>query len=110
MAALTTQVVVNTGLEATYASAAGGGDTFTNTGKELIHIRNGSGGDITLTIETSLVIEGDLTVADRTVLITAGEERFVGPFKTSRYGATTTLTYSGVTSLDLAVLQMTNEV
>lgn len=104
MATLTVQDIVRTGLETTYADAAGGGDDFANTGVEFIHIKNGSGSDITLTIVTTETIDG-LAVADRTVVITAGEERMIGPFPCRWYGASVSLTYSDVTSLTLAIIK-----
>ena len=106
MAALTIQAVVKDGLEATFASADAGGDTFANTGAEFVHIKNGGGSQITLTIATSKTVDG-LTVPDRTVAIPAGEERYVGPLLTDTHGSTVSLSYSAVTSVTLAVLQLT---
>lgn len=104
MAVLTAQAISRTGLEATYDSAAAGGDSFVNTGVEFIHIKNGSGGDITVTAATTVTVDS-LAVADLAVVITAGEERMIGPFPCRWYGTSVGLTYSGVTSLTLAVLQ-----
>ena len=107
MATLTVQEITSVGLEASYDSASGGGDDFPNTGREFIHIKNDSGGDITLTVETTITVES-LAVTDRTVVITAGEERFVGPFLPKYYndGNSVNLSYSGVTSLTLAILKL----
>ena len=109
MAALTIQTVVRAGLEATYVQAEAGGDTFVNTGKEIIQIRNGGGSDVTLTVGTPRTEDG-LALADRTVNIPAGKERFLGAFQTAIYGTTVSLAYSGVGSLTLAVLKAVDEV
>ena len=109
MATLTKQTVIRDGLEATYASAAGGGDEFVNTGREFIHIKNASGGDITLTIVTQQTVDAE-AVGDKTVIITLAEERFVGPFPKTVYSDSNEkvqLTYSGVTSLTIAILELT---
>lgn len=109
MATLSVQTIVETGLETTYANAAGGGDTFPNTGQEFIHVINGSGGDITVTVAASQTnasngAYGLLTKSNAAVVVTAGEERMIGPFPPGAYGNTGTITYSGVTSLTIAVL------
>lgn len=108
MATLSVQTINRDGLEATYSACAGGGDEFANAGDEFIHIKNGSGGDITLTIVTQATVDGQ-AVGDRTVVITAGEERLIGPFPTGTYNdgaGKVQLTYSGVTSLTIGILKL----
>ena len=108
MAALTSQTVSVTGLEATYAACAGGGDTFTNNGRTFVHIDNASGGDLTVTFDdTGSVSPAGATAftPDVAVVVTAGESRFIGPFPTARFGTSVAVTYSGVTTLTIAVLQ-----
>ena len=108
MAVLTVQSVSRTGLEATYASCAAGGDTFVNSGYELIHIKNGHSGAQTVTVVTPATSYG-LAIADVAVEVTAGEERFIGPFPPAVFNGasdTVSLTYSGVTSLTIAVVKL----
>jgi hypothetical protein len=103
MATLTVQDVSTAGLEATYAAAAGGGDQFANDGKTLIHVKNGSVGDITVTIVSQRACDQGST-HNTAVVVTAAEERFIGPFEVSRYNDASgfvQLTYSGVTSLTI---------
>jgi len=107
MATLTAQTIVRTGLEATYAACAAGGDEFVNTGDEFIHIKNAAVGDQTVTIETPATVDG-LAVADRDVVVTAAEERFIGPFSTSVYNdgdAKVQLTYDAVVTLTIAIIK-----
>lgn len=108
MATLAVQDISTAGLEATYASAAGGGDQFSNDGKTLLHVKNGSGGDITVTIASQVACSQGST-HNTAVVVTAGEERFIGPFDPARYNdanGMTQLTYSGVTSLTIRPMSL----
>lgn len=110
MAALTTQAVARTGLEATYASCAGGGDTFLPSKDTILHVKNGSGGDITVTIVTPRTDGVGNAVADNAIVVTAGEERFIGPFPAEIYASPSTglasIAYSGVTTLTIGVFRL----
>lgn len=107
MATLSAQQMSRSGLEPSYASAAGGGDEFVNTGEEFIHIKNGDGSSHTVTIETPNLVDG-LAIADRAVAIPGGEERMIGPFPTSTYNDANQkvqLTYDAVTSVTIAIIK-----
>lgn len=99
------------GLDLAGVAAAGGGDTFVNTGQEVLVIKNGSGAPITLTVATPVTVDG-LAVTDLTATIGAGETRMVGPFPPGIYndtgvaGGSVSLTYSGVTTLTVAVVKV----
>lgn len=108
MATLSKQMISRAGLTPSYAAASGGGDAFANSGAEFLHIRNGGGSSVTLTIATQLNVHG-LAVADHTVTVPAGEERLVGPFPVGTFNddeGMVQLGYSGVTSVTVAVLRM----
>src|SRR5688572_8313386 len=108
MAELTVQTAVIAGLEATYAAAAGGGDTFKNDGRTIFHVKNASVGDITLTFTTPGLV-GGVAIADPTVVVTAGEERIIGPFEPSIFNNSSGLVavgYSGVTTLTVAAIKV----
>lgn len=110
MATLSIQTIARAGLTPSYASAAGGGDEFANTGIQFAHIKNGSGGDIVVTIATPNSVDG-LAIADRTVTVSAGSEEMIGPFPVAHYNDANSkvqLTYDGVTSLTIAILQLTS--
>lgn len=78
--ALTVQTVVDSGLEVTYTNGdATNEHEFVNNGDTFIHIVNGGGGDVVATIVTPATVQG-LTVEDPAITVTAGEERFIGPF------------------------------
>lgn len=117
MALLTNQSIVRTGLEATYAAASAGGDTIDGTGERVfLHVINGGGGDVTVTVETPNTVDG-LAVADLDVVVTAGEERMIGPFPLALYGQNNAgeslndgqaveVTYSGVASVTVAAIKL----
>ena len=116
MAALTTQTPTPAGLAASYASCSGGGDTVPNNGKVYLHIKNASGGSITVTVAKTISTPqnipgyGLVTISDISVAIAAGAEKFIGPIDPNAYNSTSgtgtvAITYSGVTSLTIAAIQ-----
>ena len=116
MAELTLQQITEAGDSGvTYTSAEAGGDTADNGGTTFLHIKNGSGESITVTItaETTSVdsnIYGDLTKANASIVVSASGEAFIGPFKPSAFNnndGEIAITYSGVTSLTIAALYIT---
>ena len=112
MAELTVQQITETGGAATYAAATAEGDTAANNGHLFLHIKNGSGGGLTVTITalTTTVdsgMYGDLTKANATVTIAAGTDAFIGGFAPAAFNdgnGEIAITYSGVTSLTIAAL------
>lgn len=109
MAQLTPQFAGITGVQATFASASGGGDTFplASPGQKLI-IRNASGSAITVTLVVPGNNEDNLANPDPTytVLATTGVS-IIGGFTSRHVDPNTGLigvTYSGVTSLTVAVI------
>jgi hypothetical protein len=117
MPTLTRQVLGEDGLTASYVAAAGGGDQVVNTdGGTFLHIKNGSGGSITVTVAEQIsgttVTDpnlGKLTKANATKAIAAGAEAFFGPFKKQGFNdvnGNIQITYSSVTSLTIAALKL----
>jgi hypothetical protein len=106
--ALTVQNIVRTGLNPTFSAANADGHYFTNDGKKtFIYVKNGSGGSITVTLDITQTVDGQ-EVTDRTVAIPAGEERVIGPFPVAYYGASANITFSGVTSLTIAAMKVSD--
>lgn len=109
MANLTKQPVTLAGLAATYAAAAGGGDTFDPDADTILHVKNGHTAPQTVTIVTPRTDpQTGQAEADIAVSVPNAGERFIGPFPKEVYGDPVTglasLTYSGVTALTVAVL------
>ena len=108
MATLATQLINLEGLEEVPVAAAGGGDQFLNNGDHFFHAINASGGDIIITFASPSQHKG-LDIENPAVTVTAGEERFIGPFPSGVFNDASgyvQVTYDGVTSLTVAVLKL----
>lgn len=117
MAALTTKFVGPnatgsiTDLAAQLVAAAGGGDSFALTGKEIFIALNGSGGSITVTLSTVVAAAPDnygvINAAhDITLVIPAGKWGLWGAFTVPRFrdaNGNAQVTYSAVTTLTVGV-------
>jgi hypothetical protein len=112
MAELTVQQITETGGAATYVSAASGGDTANNNGHLFLHIKNGGGSEITVTVtaQTTTVDSGaygDLTKANATIAVAASGEAFIGGFAPAAFNdgnGEIAITYTAVTSVTIAAL------
>jgi hypothetical protein len=111
MAAISTQNPTAAGAAITYGACAGGGDSFINTGRERVHIKNASGGSITVTFSSgsNKCSFGVSNVAhDRVAAIPAGSDKWFDVFPVEQFNDASgncNITYSGVTSLTIAVLR-----
>lgn len=107
MAALVAQPVATGGLTPTYATAAGGGDTAPIGTNLLLHVINGGGTPLTVTLVTPGTADG-LAIVDTAKSVAAGASAFVPLRAVYRNPVTgrAAITYSGVTSVTVAVLQL----
>jgi hypothetical protein len=108
MSTLSVQVVILGGLSPSYAAAAAGGDEFVNSGREFIHVKNGHTSAQTVTVNSQAPCNQGYD-HDAQVSVPASEERMIGPFPKSRFddaGGKVQITYSGVTALTIAVVQV----
>lgn len=108
MATLTTQTITKDGITPSYASAAGGGDRFTPGDTTYLEVINGSGGSITVTID-SKVPSNYGTDVNLAVAVAAGARAKIGPLPAQRFAASDGLgdiSYSGVTSLTVGVFAL----
>lgn len=103
MATLALQGMSLQGITPAYVSAAGGGDKVVPGPGSFIHVKNGSGVSVTVTLATPELIDGDLAVADRAVAVGAGAEAFISV--PARYAAPSdglaAITYSAVTTVTI---------
>jgi hypothetical protein len=113
MATLTTQTIIRTGLAPTYAAATGGGDaTDCGTGM-FLHIKNAGGSPITVTLAIPAGAAGYQNIAYTSTAVsvpaTTGD-RMIGPLLGPIYQDPTTgkctVTYSGVTSVTVAAVNL----
>lgn len=110
MATLTTQNISRTGVGPTYAACTGGGDRFTPDKDTFLHVKNGSGGALTVTVAATKVPLPGMTITNVVVSVPAGGERMIGPFPYDMFAAVdgsalADVTYSGVTSLTIGVIK-----
>lgn len=93
-------------------AAAVGGDAFQNTGREVLYVKNGGVGSINVTVDSPGTCSLGVTAHanhDAVVAVAAGAERVIGPFPTRRFNdsnGNAQITYSGVTSVTVAVLRV----
>ncbi len=108
MADLTAQDITNTGLAPVFVAADVAGDTFTNTGREVVHVKNGSAASINVTLVGKNACEFGF-LHDDVVAVPAGAESIIDPTPTRRFvdktTKKTTINYSAVTSVTVAVYQ-----
>lgn len=108
MATLTVQEIPLTGVAPSYDAATGGGDEFVNSGREFIHVKNGGGGSINVTINSQVNCNQGYD-HDAVVAVGASAEKMIGPFPKDRFndsGGKAQITYSGVTSVTIAVIRL----
>lgn len=105
MAALAAQRVALSGLAPTYASATSGGDTAPVGGGLRLHVFNGSGAAVTVTVVTPGTIDG-LSIGDAALVVPASGHGVI-PLNAVYRDPTTgraNITYSAVTTVSVAVL------
>ncbi|MGW1134557.1 hypothetical protein [Streptomyces griseoluteus] len=109
MAVLATQVIARTGLAPTYGSAAAGGDKAETGERNFLHVKNGGGSPVTVTLSSAYVYRGQ-TVSDVTVSVPASGERMIGPLSSellqNAVDGLCAIGYSGVTSVTVASIRM----
>lgn len=100
------ETIVAAGLTASYTAIPTDGVYFSNDGQTFLHVKNSSGGTLTVTVQTQLTVDG-LAVADLSVAIAGSEEKFIGPFPTTTYnvqsGAYANTCYVDPSSYDAAL-------
>ena len=104
---MTPQAPTPAGITPTYAAAHVDGHSFRNSGRSILHVKNGGAGSTNVTIQTPGTADG-LAVTDRVVAIPAGQERMISlpQFLIYQQGdGTTWVDISVLTSVTLAVFE-----
>ena len=105
---LTVQNATLDGLDIVYTAANADGNYFTNNGKTVLLVKNGSGGDITVTTD-SQVNSNQGYDNDEDAVIGAGDTNSVGSFNKNRFNDSdgyVQVTYSSVTSITVAAVNV----
>lgn len=108
MATLTPQQATLAGTTFTTASASGGGDKVRPVDGVAVLVTNGGGSPITVTIVAPGNTEFGVAEPDPTVTVANGTSKLIGPFSQKLRGTDglVALTYSGVTSVTVAAVQI----
>lgn len=105
MATLAKQQILGTGTVLSYVAASGGGDSFPNSGNDILHVKNGDSGSHTVTINSIRPCDQGFD-HDLVVVVAAGAEAEIGPFTVARFGRAVSVTYSAVTSVTVAIASL----
>lgn len=107
---LTVQEVSLTGLELAtqVAEADGNAIPAAEAAETILYVNNGSGADITVTLDATGYAYG-IALPDQTVVVTAGEARYIAGLKPAAFAQSTGLVhinYSAVTSVTVAAFKI----
>jgi hypothetical protein len=108
MAALTVHVSTTAGVAFTTATPAGGGDTFTNTGAELLYVANANGSSInvTFTVTGRMGRSGEPGAnTTRVEAVPNGETQFFGPFDPAAFSGSVAVLCSATTGVTVGVVR-----
>lgn len=113
MATIAAQTSTRAGIDPTMSSAAGGGDKYLNSTKEVLLVRNNSGSSINVTIDAYKTVD-TLAISDRVVAVGAAvggvfTEKWIGPFPKDPYNddqGYVNISYSGTTNIFVAVIKL----
>ena len=108
---LTVLQVIQAGLNPAYTAAnsvANGGNMFPNTGDAFLHVKNGSGSSINVTVDIPGLVAG-MAISDLVVAVPAGGERMIGPFDPTwcnQSDGKVYVDFSAVTTVTVAAIKL----
>lgn len=105
MATLAVTTLSQSGAVPSPVAAAGGGDSFPNTGREYLQVTNGDVSSKTVTINSVQACNQGFD-HDLVVTVAAGDTKLIGPFPVRRFSSTVAVSYSAVTSVTVAVIKV----
>lgn len=110
MATLSVQTIVAAGLDPTYAAASAGGDKVTPGPTTFLHVINGGGSSITVTLAAPGNYYANVANPDLTVTVGASGEQMIPipptPFADAADSGLASISYSGVTTVTVAALRI----
>jgi hypothetical protein len=105
--ALAAQKADSDGVVVAFSAANVDGHSYVPKVGRALHVKNGSGSAITVTVPTPMVLDGSLAVADRTINVATGAEVAIGLRQGDPYEQTDGQVYidfSAVTSVTVALV------
>lgn len=110
MATLTPQAISRSGLTPSYSAATSGGDKVQVTGGSVfLHVKNGGGASINVTVTAQNNTYRGRTLPDNIVAVPASGERMIGPFDPqidTDLNGQASLVYSAVTTVTVAAIRI----
>jgi hypothetical protein len=112
VATLATVVINRAGVALTTAAATGGGDAMACGSGMFLYINNGGGGSITVTlaVPAAIVATPNLAITSPVITVANGTNKMIGPIVAQFFQDPTTglctITYSGVTTVTVAAVQL----
>lgn len=107
MALIATQQMSTSGVAATYSAVSASDTADISNGRTFLHVKNAGASSDTVTISTPGTV-GGLAIADLTVSVANGAEKFIGPLDPQLFGTTgiATVTHSYTTSVTCAFVSI----
>ena len=107
------QVISLSGITPSYEAANVDGNMWRNSGRETIHVINGGGGAVTVTLPTPATTGSGLTIEDRDIVVGAGADAMIGTLKPGEHNQAAGtadagkayIDYSGITSVTFGVFR-----
>lgn len=108
---LTAQLPVTSGLTPVYSAADAAGSAFVNNGKRFLHVKNGAGAPINVTIANPALVDGQAAPARVVSVPATTGDKMIGPFPSVYTQADGTgqvfVDYSAVTTVTVALIEVT---
>lgn len=107
MATYALQQMAATGTAVSYTAVSSSDTTGDiSSGRCFLHVKNGGGSSDTVTLVTPGTVGPALAIADLTVAVANGAEKFIGPLDPTLFGSIVTVTHSFTTSVTAALVQI----
>jgi len=107
MALIATQQMAASGIQATYSAVSASDTADISNGRTFLHVKNGGASPDTVAIVTPGTV-GGLAIADQSVSVTNGTEKFIGPLDPALYATAgiATVTHSYTTTVTCAFVSI----
>lgn len=107
MALIATQTMAASGTQATYSAVSASDTADISNGRTFVHVKNAGASPDTVAIVTPGTV-GGLAIADQSVSVTNGTEKFIGPLDPALYATAgiATITHTYTTSVTCAVVSI----
>jgi hypothetical protein len=105
---LTVQQIARTGIVPSYAAANALGNSIPNDGQVFVHIKNGAGAPINVTVLVPALVDS-MAITARVVAVANGSEKMIGPFPPGIFNqpdGKVYVDYSSETTITVAAIRL----